>query len=109
LKRDMARSMVSAVSADSRSEVVPAAADAVVAEIPVPLRFIGRTISELNIRQSFGASILMIKQASPDGLEQLNAAPASDYAFREGDVLLAMGPNEALRRLRTGVPRIEDT
>jgi len=107
-KRDMARSMVSAVSADSRSEVVPAAADAVVAEVPVPLRFVGKTISDLNIRQSFGVSILMIKQLSPDGVEGLDAAPASDYVFRDGDVLLAMGPNEALRRLRTGVPRSAD-
>ena len=84
---------------------VPAAADALVAEVPVPSRFVGKTIRELNIRQSFGVSILMVKQLSQDGVERLNAAPASDYAFREGDVLLAMGPDDALRRLRIGVPQ----
>lgn len=105
-KRDMARSMVSAVSTNGRSEAVPAAADALVAEVPVPSRFVGKTIRELNIRQSFGVSILMVKQLSQDGVEQLNAAPTSDYAFREGDVLLAMGPDDALRRLRIGVPQM---
>jgi CIC family chloride channel protein len=104
-KRDMARSMVSAVSTNGRLEAVPAAADALVAEVPVPSRFVGKTIRELNIRQSFGVSILMVKQLSQDGVERLNAAPASDYAFREGDVLLAMGPDDALRRLRIGVPQ----
>jgi CIC family chloride channel protein len=108
-KRDMAGSMVSAVSANGRSEAVPGAADAVVAEVPVPLRFVGKTISELNIRQSFGVSILMIKQLSLDGREQLDAAPAADHVFREGDVLLAMGPHDALRRLRIGMPRTETT
>ncbi len=108
-KRDMARSMVSAVSTNGRSEAVPAAANALVAEVPVPSRFVGKTIRELNIRQSFGVSILMVKQLSQDGVEQLNAAPASDYAFREGDVLLAMGPDDALRRLRIGVPQMGGT
>jgi CIC family chloride channel protein len=104
-KRDMARSMVSTVSHESRSEVVPAARDAVVAEVPVPTRFVGRTIKELDIRQSFGVSILMIKQLSADGVEQLDTAPEAEYTFQDGDIMLAMGPNEALRGLRTGTPR----
>jgi CIC family chloride channel protein len=101
-KRDMARSMVSAVSPDSRTEIVPAAQDAVVAEVPVPSTFVGKTISELNIRQRFGVSILMIKQLSADGVERLEASPDANYSFCEGDVILAMGPNEALRQLRRG-------
>ncbi len=65
----------------------------------------GRTIKGLDIRQSFGVSILMIKQLSADGVEQLDTAPVAEYTFQDGDVMLAMGPNEALRRLRTGTPR----
>jgi len=104
-KREMARSMVSTVTPGNRMEVVPAAEDAVVAEIGVPASFVGRTIRELDIRQSYGVSILMVKQLSADGTESLQATPNADYAFREGDVMLAMGPNEALRRLRTGTPK----
>jgi K+/H+ antiporter YhaU regulatory subunit KhtT len=106
-KRDMARSMVSAVASDSKGESVPAAQDAVVAEVPVPSGFVGKTIKELDIRQQFGVSILMIKQLSADGVERLEATPDADYAFCEGDVILAMGPNEALRRLRRGAIRTE--
>jgi CIC family chloride channel protein len=103
-KRDMAKSMVSAVSQGRAVEAVPAAADTVVAEIPVPPLFVGRTIRGLNIRQSFGVSVLMIKQLSADGGERLETAPEASYVFKEDDVMLVMGPNEGLRHLRTGTP-----
>jgi CIC family chloride channel protein len=103
-KRDMARSMVSTVAPGGGSEVVPAAENAVVAEIPVPSTFVGKSIRDLNIRQDYGASVLMVKQLSDDGHERLQATPDANYEFRDGDVMLVMGPNEALRRLRTGTP-----
>jgi CIC family chloride channel protein len=106
-KRDMAHSMASTVSQETRAGVVPAVQNAVFAEVTVPSQFVGKTIRELNIRQTFGVSVLMIKQLSPDGLERLHATPQADYAFREGDVMLVMGPNEALWHLRTGTPRAE--
>lgn len=104
-KRDMAHSMVSAVSPDSNSEFVPATKDAIVAEVKIPTRFVGKTIKELDIRKSFGVSVLMIKQVAPDGNEQLKPTPDADYTFGHGDIVLVMGTNEGLRRLRTGIPR----
>jgi trk system potassium uptake protein TrkA len=101
----MARSMVAAVSQDRTVEAVPAAEDTVVAEIPVPSLFVSRTIQDLNVRQSFGVSILMIKQESVDGAERLETAPQASYVFKEGDVMLVMGPSDNLRHLRTGTPR----
>ena len=103
-KRDMARSMVAAVSQDRTVEAVPAAEDTVVAEIPVPSLFIGRTIKDLSVRQHFGVSVLMIKQLSADGDERLETTPESSYIFKEDDVMLVMGPSERLRHLRTGTP-----
>ena len=103
-KRDMARSMVASVSQERTVEAVPAAEDAVVAEIPVPSMFVGRTIKGLNVRQSFGVSVLMIKQLSADGAVRLETAPDAGYVFKEDDVLLVMGTNEGLRHLRTGTP-----
>jgi len=104
-KRDMAGSMVSAVSPEPSVGPVPTARDAVVAEIPVPERFIGKTIQELDIRRDFHVSVLMIKQMSSEGEEELNTAPEPDYAFQEGDVMLVLGPNSMLPALRRGVPR----
>jgi len=103
-KRDMVGSMVSAVSPEPGVGPVPTASDAVVAEIPVPSAFIGKTIGELNIRQRFHTSVLMIKQTETSG-EQLNTAPEADYTFRNGDLMLVLGPTDELPALRRGVPR----
>ncbi len=97
-KRDMARSVVSAVNGESA--VVTAVEDTAVAEIPVPAQFIGRSIRDLDIRKNFGVSVLMVKQSTAGGQEKLQTTPSADYTFRQDDVMLVMGPNEELRRLK---------
>lgn len=99
-KRDMARSMVSAVNGESA--VVTAVEDTAVSEIPVPAQFIGRSIRDLDIRKNFGVSVLMVKQSTAGGQEKLQTTPSADYTFRQDDVMLVMGPNEELRRLKRG-------
>ncbi|MFQ5704367.1 MAG: chloride channel protein [Gemmatimonadales bacterium] len=106
-KRDMAHSMAATVSAENKIESLPSAPDTVVAEVAAPSVFVGKTIRELDIRQRFGVSILMVKHPTEDGNEQLDTAPTADYRFREGDLMLVMGPGEAMRSLKRGVPRNE--
>jgi CIC family chloride channel protein len=102
-KRDMAGSMIAAVTPEPDFAPIPTARDVVVAEIPVPPAFVGHTIRELNIRQEFRASVLMVKQYG--GEERLDTVPGPDYKFQEGDVMLVLGPNDELPYLRGGMPR----
>lgn len=104
-KRDMVGSMAATVKPESAVEPIPAARGTVVAEVPVPARFVGKTIRELNIRQDFGVSILMVKQATEDGQEQLTPTPGGDYRFSAGDALLVLGSADDLPPLRRGIPR----
>jgi CIC family chloride channel protein len=104
-KRDMARGLVSAVGGEKKVELVPAVEDAVVAEVPVPDRFLGRSIRDLNIRQDFGFSILMIRRRTPGGSGALDVTPAADYVFQSGDVMLVLGPGKDVGSLRQGAPR----
>lgn len=103
-KRDMASSMASAVSAEGQLQKVPTLDGAVVAEVPVPFRFVGKTIRGLNIRQDFGVSILIIKQESEGGGEPISVVPDAEYTFKRADILLAMGPSADLDRLKRGRP-----
>jgi CIC family chloride channel protein len=104
-KRDMAGSMAQALAPETRTEQIAAGHDALVAEVPVPARFVGRSIRDLEIRSRFGVSVLMVKHVLPDGTERLDPQPGADYAFRPGDVLLALGPAQDLRHLQRGIPR----
>ncbi len=104
-KRDMAGSMARAVHPESKVESVSASGDAVVAEVPVPRKFVGRTIRELNIRQAFGVTVLVVKRTGGDGDEQLTTTPDADYVFEAGDVLLVLGSAAQLPHVRSGVPK----
>ena len=106
-KREMAHNMASVLSTQTAATSVPTVEDNVVAEVPCPHRFIGKTIRELHVRQRFGVSILIIKQSRGDGEERLETTPRADYVFQSGDMILVMGPTEELRHLKRGLPRHE--
>ncbi len=106
-KRDMAHSMASTVSGDNKIESLPSTQNTVLAEVPAPAHFAGKTIRELDIRQQFGVSVVMIKQPTADGNERLDVAPAADYVFAAGDLMLVMGPTDELEYLKRGLPRTE--
>jgi len=101
-KRDMASSMVSTVSRGPRAEPIPAVEDTSIAEIPVPPPFVGKSLGSLDIRNRYKVTILLVKQRNGVGEEVVNAVPSAAYAFRAGDVMLVMGPNDSLRRLQRG-------
>ncbi len=101
--RDMAGSMVSTVQQGGMASV-PAAGDSVVAEVPVPTSFLGRSIGDLDIRREYGVSILMVKHTG-EGKEELTTAPTAGYVFRSGDVLLVLGATGRIPSLRAGRPR----
>ncbi len=102
-KRDMAGSMAAAVAPETDIGPVPAGRDTVVAQVPVPEPFLGKTIRELDIRRRFRASVLMIKRPVREGGEELSVLPEPDYQFRPGDVLLVLAPTEEIPHLRAGV------
>ena len=101
-KRDMASGMVAAASVGPRAEPLPAVENTSIAEIPVPKRFIGKSLGSLDIRNRYGVTILLIKQRSRAGDAVVNAVPSAQYEFQPGDVMLVMGPNEKLRQLERG-------
>jgi CIC family chloride channel protein len=103
-KRDMAGSMVASVQPERHMEPIPAAGNTVVAEVSVPGHFVGKSIGELNIRQDFGVSVLMIKHTSGMA-EELTTTPTADYVFKPGDVILAFGTSDRVRSLQYRTPR----
>jgi len=102
-KRSMARGLVSAVRHETEIGV-STAEDAVVVEIPVPGAFVGKTISDLNIRQQFGFSILLIKRPHGGGKKDLTVTPSPEFVLHSGDLMLVLGPSSRLRSLKQGTP-----
>jgi voltage-gated potassium channel len=64
-------------------------------EVPPECRAAGRTIRELRIRDVTGAMVVAIRKR--DGT--FDATPSPDAAFDPGDVVIAVGTTEELKRL----------
>ena len=72
-------------------------------EVAVPVEIEGLSLAEAALRSRYGVSILAVKRLTPDGLEK-RFVPAPNDRFAHGDVLVVLGSEDAIARLREGVP-----
>lgn len=64
-------------------------------EVPVPKRWIDKTLIELNVRAKLGVNIIAIKRDS-----KINVSPGADYRLLEGDILVVLGDTNALNTVQ---------
>ena len=69
-------------------------------ELDTPAGLAGRTVAESGIRTRFGVSVLAVKRRSREGLER-RFVPGPGDRFESGDVLIVLGTDEAIQRLRS--------
>ncbi len=72
-------------------------------EVDVPGAIVGRTVAEAAMRSRYGLSVLALKRMTRDGVERRIVPQPSDR-FEPGDVLVVLGSDEAIARLREGAP-----
>ena len=70
-------------------------------ELDTPPALAGRTVAESGIRTRYGVSVLAVKRRTRDGLER-RFVPGPEDRFNAGDVLIVLGTEEAIERLRSG-------
>jgi Trk K+ transport system NAD-binding subunit len=71
------------------------------AEIPVPDKFVGRTIKGLKIRNQYNVEIITIKTKKDDVYEQI--IPTPDYEFKKDDTIIIMGEEENVNILKNAL------
>ena len=68
------------------------------AEVEVPSRLVGMTLSQASLRQRHGLEVVLIRKAAEEG-EAACRFPAPTSCLEAGDRVLVMGPSEAIRAL----------
>ena len=66
-----------------------------IVDMAVPSNWAGKTLEQLNIRSRYGISIIGIR-----GLEETNVNPPASYALHPQDVLIVLGHNTEIQKLR---------
>ncbi len=64
-------------------------------EVPAPEKWVDKTLRQLNVRAELGVNIIAV-----DSGEKTNVSPSADYCIRQGDVLVVLGDNRALKAVQ---------
>lgn len=90
--KEAAKRMVPLMLSSAVLNYLPVSGKLVIAELGIPERLIGKTPVEADLRRSFGLNIISVKNGEDDEYGTFHP----DYRFREGDVALVSGSDEAL-------------
>lgn len=66
-----------------------------IVEVPLPERWQGKSLKELDVRAKIGINIIAIKCSG-----KINASPNADYRFAAGDVIVVLGDNLAIKKVQ---------
>lgn len=66
-------------------------------ELSPPEPFIGKRLWELDLINRYGVQVVAVKEIIPD---RLNLVPTGKFVVKNSDILILMGPNDALEKLR---------
>ena len=93
-ERDTARRVARGLGLRSIVEYLPLAADSSLVEVQVPAEFVGKTLSELEIRKRYQVLVVAIKRG-----EGLVIATGGDERLLAGDILVLIGKDSDLDKV----------
>ena len=94
-EREAGVKLAQAVTSSSILDFIELSDQYGIAEVQLPDVWKGKSLRELNIRAKYGVNIIAIRENG-----QINVVPAVDAPLPEGCVLVAVGANDKLTRLR---------
>ncbi len=122
-EQDSARKLAYQIARPGLRDVLSLAKNVVVAEVPVPPSFVGKTLADVDVRRRYGITVIGVQrvEASPAALEAqdesrfarkvaaarlldqdrqliLNISPTADV-FLEDDTLVVIGKEEDVNKL----------
>lgn len=106
LEQEMGRIVASSLASANITRHIPLAKGHSIVEVQIPPEFIGKTLRELDPRNSFGINIVAVKKTVPAINEQgervleesIEDVPKPDDRLEETDRLLIVGSNKNVER-----------
>ena len=96
-QKDLAISVGERLHNPNMLDYLPFADGYSIAELPSPGRFIGKALHELDLINRYGVQVIGSRDATTGGL---NMVPKANFILKDKDILILLGSNEALDRLK---------
>jgi trk system potassium uptake protein TrkA len=96
-EKDMAISLAERLHNPSMLDYLPFTVDYSIMELAPPRDFVGKALRELDLINRYGVQVVAIKEVIPD---RMNMIPTGQFVVKDSDILILLGPNKALDKLR---------
>ncbi len=93
-ERDMGLRLANSLALDNVVDYLEITPDVSIVEITTTPSMQGKTLRQLDVRARFDVNVLAIRSSG----EQVEVSPSPDDPINEGDILIALGTNEAVRK-----------
>ncbi len=94
-EREMADRLAHKLVEPNLLDFIEISEDYSLVEEQAPQVWFNKSIRDLSVRARLGINIIAVKNG-----KEINIAPGADYVIREGDVVVILGKDEALMKLR---------
>ncbi len=100
MKRDMVAELAGGLSS-SEADAIHLGEDHWMKQVDVPGSFVGRSLRELDVRRTLGVQIVMLRRRRDGSLtdQWVEMVPGPDTELQLGDMVVAVGPRDAVQRL----------
>ncbi len=96
-ERDMGINVANSLSFAGVLDSIELATGYSVIELGAPKEFIGKSIAQLKVRETYNVQIIAIKECIP---EKFIPIPPSSFVIKDSDILVLLGTNEDLGKLK---------
>lgn len=104
-EREMGVRLANTLVSTSVIEHIELSNESSIVELMPPKDFIGKSLREINVRAKYDVNVIAVKRnipsASKKGEEQiLNVSPRAEDIIKKGDILVVLGQNENIEKLK---------
>ena len=96
-EKDMALSLAERIHNPNMIEYLPFLEGYSIIELSPTKNFVGKSLQDLDLINQFGIQIIAVKEVIQD---RLNLIPTAKFVIKDSDILIMIGPNESLEKLK---------
>jgi len=95
-EKDMAIRTALRLSSPDVIEYLPLVSGITIQEIAPPVKFIGKTLKEIDLTNKYGLQVIAIKEVISD---RITFIPKADFVIKDSDILVIIGEEKRLSKL----------
>ena len=96
-EKEMADKIARSLISPNVLDYIPLSEDYTIFELVPPSHFLGKTIGELHLRSKHHIEVIAVKELLPDRLQMV---PRADFVIKDTDLLVVIGKNEDIRKIK---------